>query len=78
MIQGDPPQLDFCLNYFSGFEHLITLSVILRHIEAEVHVIILSCIKVPPIFFFFQENNIFFTPQINFWRALEEQFPMVP
>jgi hypothetical protein len=36
MIQGGyPPQLEFFGKFFSGFENLITLSVILRHLEAE-------------------------------------------
>jgi hypothetical protein len=30
-----PHQLEFFGNFFSGFENLITLSVILRHLEAE-------------------------------------------
>jgi hypothetical protein len=37
MIQGgiSPLNLSFLVNYFSGFENLINLCVILRHLEAE-------------------------------------------
>jgi hypothetical protein len=51
---GYPPhQLEFFGNFLSGFEKLITLSVILRHLEAELS--ILRCLKlirgVFPLFF---------------------------
>jgi hypothetical protein len=40
MIQGGyPPQLELFGNCFSGFENLITLSVILRNLEAELIVL---------------------------------------
>jgi hypothetical protein len=38
-----PPPRDFFGTFFSGVENLITLSVILRHLEAEL--IILMCLK---------------------------------
>jgi hypothetical protein len=53
MIQGGyPPQIEL----FSGFENLITLSVILRHLEAEL--IILRCLKLIRGLFF----SIFLSP----------------
>jgi hypothetical protein len=44
LTQGDPQQLEFFWEIsFSGFENLITLSVILRHLEEELS--ILMCLK---------------------------------
>jgi hypothetical protein len=68
-LKGDnPPQLDFFGNLFSGFETLITLSVILRHLEAELRILrslklirgVISTLKK-----IFKKKN---SPQIHFWR----------
>jgi hypothetical protein len=34
-LQGN----EFCWNFFSGFENVISLSVILRHLEAELRIL---------------------------------------
>jgi hypothetical protein len=59
MIQGGISPLEFWKT-FSGFENLITLSVILRHLEAEL--IIPRCLKLIRGLF----PNFVYTPQINF------------
>jgi hypothetical protein len=69
MTKGDnTPQLDFFLNVL---KILITLSVILRHLEAELT--ILRCLKlIRGLFPFTVKNNklktIVYPPQIYFWR----------
>jgi hypothetical protein len=68
---GYPPQIEFFGKICLGFENLITLSVILRHLEAEL-LSILRCFKTQGGYMYFHFFNFCFfnffnPPQIHFW-----------